>query len=134
MSWLSGARQVAYARRDLDSLAERLASAGLSTSTLDPGSLAYVDQHAAAVKERLTIDGARFGVVELAAYAQGVLDGAAEMGWTPETHHTLTSPWPESDVSPGTARWIASRLLAVCALAEAASADDISDIDPLLFA
>ncbi|WP_298179187.1 DUF6401 family natural product biosynthesis protein [Saccharomonospora sp.] len=134
MGWLSGARQVSYARRDLDTLAERLASAGLSTSALDAGSLAYVDQHAAAVRDSLALGGARCGVVELAAYAQGVLDAAAEAGWTPENHRTLISTQPDPEPISGTAEWIASRLLAVCVLADASSVDDISDIDPLLFA
>ncbi|OQO93671.1 hypothetical protein B1813_03785 [Saccharomonospora piscinae] len=119
MGWLSGARQAAYARRDLDALAARLASAGLSTAGLGPGLLADVDQHAAAVRDILEADGGRAGLVELAAYAQGALDAAAERGCAPEQ-----GPEPDS--------WIVLRLLAVCALADAPFADDRPGLDPLL--
>lgn len=124
MGWLSGAQQVAFARRDLETLTRRLGAAGVTASALDPGRLASVDQHSAAVRDILTMDGGTLGIVDLAAYAQGVLDAAAEADWTPETHHC--SPCP-------TGEWIALRLLAVCALAEASPADDVPDIDPLLF-
>ncbi|EIE98817.1 DUF6401 family natural product biosynthesis protein [Saccharomonospora glauca] len=124
MGWLSGARQADYARRDLRVLAERLHAAGLSTSALGPAQLAGLDQHAAAVRDALTTGRGTPGVVELAAYAQGALDAAAEAGWTPETHATVPAC--------ATTEWIVLRLLAVCVLAET-SADDVPDIDPLLF-
>lgn len=125
MGWLSGAQQADYARRDLSILAERLRTAGVSASALAPAQLAGLDQHAAAVRDILTIDGGTLGIVELAAYAQGALDAAAEAGWTPETHTSATGC--------ATTEWIVLRLLAVCTLADAYSADDIPDIDPLLF-
>ncbi|CAM3113783.1 DUF6401 domain-containing protein [Saccharomonospora xinjiangensis] len=125
MGWLSGARQADYARRDLDVLAGRLASAGVSTTALDPARLAEMDQHAAAVRDILTSEGGTAGVVELAAYAQGVLDAAAEAGWTPESHTTASVE--------STTNWIVLRLLAVCALADSSPAGDVPDIDPLLF-
>ncbi|WP_197320010.1 DUF6401 family natural product biosynthesis protein [Saccharomonospora sp. NB11] len=124
MSSLTGAQQVAFARRDLDALTRRLRAAGVTASTLGPAQLAGVDQHAAAVRDILSIESATFGVVELAAYAQGVLDGAAEADWTPETHFLSSCP---------TGEWIVLRLLAVCALADAQAGDDVPDIDPLLF-
>ncbi|WP_106180302.1 DUF6401 family natural product biosynthesis protein [Prauserella shujinwangii] len=90
------------ARRELASLADRLSRAGVGLGALTPGLLARVDQHAAAVRDILAFSGGRVDVVELAGYARGVQDVAAESGWQ----------------SAGT-DWFALRLAAVCLLAVA---------------
>lgn len=137
MSLMSGAWHESYARRDLKSLADRLDAAGLIPGALGPGGTACVDQHAAAIRDILTFSGGRTSTVELAAYAQGVLDQAAESGWT-----------PESGAAPSD--WVSLRLMAVCSLATSVLSpsatargiddtdgtgglDDLNGMDPLLF-
>jgi hypothetical protein len=73
-----------------------------------PGLTAAVDQHAAAVRDILAVgvQGSAAGVVLLAGYARGLLDGAREQGWYPRRQ----TDWARAD-------WITTRLLAVCALA-----------------
>lgn len=101
------------ARRALDRLHDQLGTTGLMAAAAAPGLAAVVDQHAAAVRDILTLGvesgAAVAGVVLLAGYAQGVQDHLRERG------HTLTVPgdtasWLE-------ASWYHVRLLAVCALA-----------------
>ncbi|TQJ06719.1 hypothetical protein FB475_6386 [Kribbella jejuensis] len=57
----------------------------------EPGLQAAVDQHAAAVRDILGLTIGSAGPVELAAYAQGVRDAAAEHGWSLE--HSSESDW-----------------------------------------
>ncbi|WP_199433063.1 DUF6401 family natural product biosynthesis protein [Qaidamihabitans albus] len=110
------------ARRELASLADRLGHAGLRLGSLAPGLLAAVDQHAASVRDILTLSGGRVSAAELAGYARGVQDVAAESGWRLPGHASWTPDW------------VSLRLIAVCLLAVAAPVVVAGgDADPLLF-
>ena len=98
MSWLR-ALQEAGARRELAVLRERIMPRFRS---FEPALQAAVDQHAAAVRDILGLSVGSAGPVELAAYARGVRDTAADQGWTP----TSTA-----------ADWVTIRLLAAVSLA-----------------
>lgn len=76
-----------------------------------PGLTAAVDQHAAAVRDILSVGvrGSASGVVLLAGYARGLLDGARQQGWRPHE----PEDWARAD-------WLTTRLLAVCYLADSA--------------
>jgi hypothetical protein len=94
----------------LADLAHGLGTAGLAAARALPGLLAEVDQHAAAVRDRLTGGVRHPGPVALAGYAQGLRAGAASSGWRAPAPHEVDwsrAPWP------------LLRLLAVCQLAEA---------------
>jgi hypothetical protein len=93
---------------------------GLAAAARDPGLLALVDQHAAAVRESLVgpaesvdwvnevrRDGRPLSALALAGYAEGVRDAAIEHGWQP----------PVGPIDWSGADWVLVRLLAVCALA-----------------
>ncbi|ASR36792.1 hypothetical protein BAY61_19325 [Prauserella marina] len=122
MGWLSSAWHESAARRELTVLADRLRNAGLTPGGLSPGALATVDQHAAAVRDILTLSGGRAGPVELAGYARGVQDAARDSGW-----------FLRKDESPN-GDWISLRLIAVCLLAtEGVTLVSGGDLDPLLF-
>lgn len=110
------------ARTVLAALMSSIGSAGLAAADHDPGLLALIDQHAAAVRESLSdhdeaslldwieqwrIDVRPVSMVALAGYAEGVRDAAMEHGWEPPT---APVDWSEPD-------WVLVRLLAVCALA-----------------
>lgn len=118
MHSLLGVWREAAARRELASLTDHLDQAGLALGALAPGPLAKVDQHAAAVRDILTLSGAgTLGPIELAGYARGVRDAASE------------SPC-ETDTE-----WVGLRLAAVCLLAAAGTVTLTGgDFDPLLFA
>jgi hypothetical protein len=81
MAWLKSIRE-SSARRELAMLRDHL-SAILKGH--QPGMLAAIDQHAAAVRDILGLTAGAAGPVELAAYAQGVRDAAAERGWRIES-------------------------------------------------
>ncbi|MFC7550401.1 DUF6401 family natural product biosynthesis protein [Plantactinospora sp. GCM10030261] len=92
-------------------------SAGLAAAARQPALLAAVDQHAAAVRDRLAPTAGRLdGTLGrpavrasiLAAYAEGVRDSALDLGWRPPASPVR---WVEAD-------WVLTRLLAVCALAQ----------------
>jgi hypothetical protein len=122
MGWLLNMWQESAARRELSLLTEwLLGRAGMTLGGLAPGLLAVVDQHAAAVRDILTLGGSRVGVVELAGYARGVQDAAADSGWrTPDGDR-----W--------TSDWVVQRLIAVCLLAVAGPVMVVGDGDPLPF-
>lgn len=92
-------------------------SAGLAAAAERPALLATIDQHAAAIRDRLapTALGRTGGLPArpairgslLAAYAVGVRDAALDLGWQPPAEPV---DWSEPD-------WVLTRLLAVCALA-----------------
>ncbi len=92
--------------------ASRLGVAGTAAMRALPGLLAEVDQHAAAVREAIADRRGRLRPVLLAAYADGVADGAAAKGWSPD--EVVAGDW-------SVASWASVRLLAVCVLAEAAA-------------
>ncbi|WP_141711878.1 DUF6401 family natural product biosynthesis protein [Jiangella alba] len=81
-----------------------------------PGRLAEIDQHAAAVRDILVLDGHGLGPIALADYARGVEDVAREGGWR-----------------PGADDWVSLRLAGVCLLAMAGGAmASIADGDAAL--
>lgn len=97
------------ARRMLAHLDVRIGNPGMAAAATVPGLTAAVDQHAAAVRDILTIgvDGpTAMGVIPLAGYARGLLDHARTMGWP------VGAPLGWSKVN-----WLTARLLAVCDLA-----------------
>lgn len=98
----------------MDRLHEQVGSAGLVAAAAVPGLVAVIDQHAAAVRDILTVGvesgAAVAGVVLLAGYAQGVQDHLRERGEPLRVPSDLTS-WLNAD-------WFAVRLVAVCALAK----------------
>jgi hypothetical protein len=101
------------ARRVLDRLHDQLGAAGLLAAATAPGLAAVVDQHAAAVRDILTVGvesgAAVTGAVLLAGYAQGVQDHLRERGYQ--------LPVPGDAASWLEASWYHVRLVAVCALA-----------------
>ena len=108
MGWIFGMWCEAAARRELLRLSRTL-NDGLDDSTsLGPGWLASIDQHAAAVRDILALGAGRVGAIELAAYARGVHDAAAESGWRPPDNGLIA------------ADWVCLRLVAACRLALAA--------------
>lgn len=102
------------ARRVLDRLNQQVGTAGLLAAAAVPGLVAVVDQHAAAVRDILTVGvesgAAVAGTVLLASYAQGVLDHLRERG-EPLRVPGDTAGWLRAD-------WVSMRLVAVCALAK----------------
>ncbi len=101
------------ARRVLDRLHEQIGTAGLAAAAAVPGLGAMVDQHAAAVRDILTVGAgsgvAVAGTVLLAGYAEGVLDHLRESGASLHLPDDLAG-WLRAD-------WASMRLLAVCSLA-----------------
>ncbi len=91
----------------LVALANSIGLDGLAAATAEPGLLAVVDQHAAAVRESLHGDQRPLTAAALAGYAEGVRSAACEHGWQP----------PTGPVDWSAADWVLVRLLAVCALA-----------------
>lgn len=120
MGWLMHSWRESAARREIAALADRLGRVGAALGTLSPGRLATVDQHAAAVRDILSLGAGGLGTVQLAQYARGVQDAAREAGWTP----------PDADDAPGD--WVVLRLAAVCLLATAGAAIG-AELDPALF-
>ena len=95
------------ARAALLSLSASVGRAGLAAANRDPGLLAAVDQHAAAVRDSLFGDLRPLNEVVLAGYAHGIQGAAQEHGWQ----------LPTGPVDWTAADWVLTRLLAVCALA-----------------
>jgi hypothetical protein len=102
MMWV-GTWLEASARRELGALSRLV----FGRMVVTPGVQAAIDQHAAAVRDILSISPGRIGPVELAGYAQGVEDGAVRRGWR-----------PAADLS---ADWVGLRLAAACSLAAASA-------------
>jgi len=91
----------------LEELMSSVGTPGLDAATQSPGLLAAVDQHAAGIRDSLSVDVRPLTAVLLAAYAEGVRDAAFTHGWRPPVGPI---DWSEND-------WVMRRLLAVCALA-----------------
>lgn len=91
----------------LEALMSSIGASGLDAATRSPGLLATVDQHAAGIRESLSADVRPLTAVILAAYAEGVRDGAFKHGWRP----------PAGPIDWGRSDWVLNRLLAVCSLA-----------------
>jgi hypothetical protein len=105
------AARVRAAREHLVHLASRLGRGGIAAAHSRPGLLAALDQHTAAIRDRLG-DGWRVpSAAALAGYAAGLRDRAAEHSWTV----------PSSDeIDWAFAEWPVLRFVAVCALAREA--------------
>jgi hypothetical protein len=95
------------ARSTLITLTASVGTTGLAAAAANPGLLAAVDQHAAAVRDSVHGDRRGLTVAALAGYANGVRDAAVEHGWQPPAEPI---DWAQPD-------WLLTRLLAVCALA-----------------
>ncbi|TDC72245.1 hypothetical protein E1193_28155 [Micromonospora sp. KC606] len=95
------------ARSTLALLAASVGAGGLAAAAANPGLLALVDQHAAAVRDSLDGDRRPLTPAALAGYAEGVRAAALEHGLVP----------PAGPVDWSTPDWLPVRLLAVCALA-----------------
>ena len=91
----------------LDELMVTLGESGLPAADRSPILLAAIDQHAAGIRDSLSVDVRGLTPIILAAYAEGVRDAAVKHGW-----HRPAEPivWSEAD-------WVLYRLLAVCRLA-----------------
>jgi hypothetical protein len=114
MTNFAAAGTTGSARVFLDDLMARVGVDGLSAALADPGLLAQVDQHAAAVREALTGAGRRADADGLAAYGRSVVAAATRMGRPiPEAGHAYVSgaAWLRAE-------WHLLRLLAVCLIAE----------------
>jgi Family of unknown function (DUF6401) len=102
------------ARALLDEMMARVGVDGLAAALGDPGLLAQVDQHAAAVRDALAHAGRAVDADGLAAYAKSITAAARRM----------RRPVPEPGHAPLTgtawlaAEWHLMRLVAVCLIAE----------------
>jgi len=106
----SGAAARAALRSAHASLAElhdTVGIGGLDAADAHPGLMAEIDQHAAGIRDSLSVDVRPLTAVLLAAYAEGVRDAAFTHGWRPPVGPI---DWAEGD-------WVLRRLLAVCVLA-----------------
>ena len=98
----------------LDEMMARVGVDGLIAALTDPGLLARVDQHAAAVRDSLEHAGRDLDAEALAAYAKSIAAAAVRMG----------RPLPEPGAAPTTpAAWLAAdwhqlRLVALAMIAD----------------
>jgi hypothetical protein len=100
----------------LDDLMARVGVDGLTAAFADPGVLAQVDQHAAAVRDALASADREADADGLAAYAKSIVFAARRMGRDlpePGEAHLTRAAWHRAD-------WHLLRLLAVCMIADAA--------------
>ncbi|MFF4892651.1 DUF6401 family natural product biosynthesis protein [Micromonospora chersina] len=104
------------ARSSLTTLTAVVGTAGLAAAAANPGLLAAVDQHAAAVRDSLHGDDRPLTVAALAGYAEGMRDAAREHGWEPPAEPI---DWSEPD-------WVLTRLLGVCLLTRALDPRDLA--------
>lgn len=98
----------------LDEMMARVGVDGIVAALADPGLLALVDQHAAAVRDALESAGRDADAEGLAGYGRAIVAGARRMGVTlPEPGAAPSAPadWQA-------ANWHLLRLVAVCAIAE----------------
>src|SRR3712207_4330293 len=94
------------ARVALLTLMDSVGAPGLAAAAAEPGLLAAIDQHAAAIRDSLFGDIRPLSEITLAGYAHGIQEAATEHGWRPPA---APVDWPAAD-------WVLTRLLAVCAL------------------
>ncbi|GIM92390.1 DUF6401 family natural product biosynthesis protein [Paractinoplanes toevensis] len=98
----------------LDEMMARVGVDGLAAALADPGLLALVDQHAAAVRDAMIDADRDLDAAGLAAYATSIVAAARRGGRTvPAIGEAATRPadWKAAD-------WHLLRLLGVCMLAE----------------
>jgi predicted secreted hydrolase len=113
---ISAAPAVDPARALLDEMMARVGVDGLAAAFGDPGLLAQLDQHAAAVRDALAEAGRAVDADGLAAYARSIVAAAVRMGRpVPEPGHAYVSgtAWLSAE-------WHLMRLVAVCMIAESA--------------
>jgi hypothetical protein len=99
----------------LDEMMARVGVDGLAAALADPGVLAQVDQHAAAVRDALASAGRPADAAGLAAYAKSIAFAAVRSGRRlpqPGEAHTTGAAWVTAD-------WHQMRIVAVCAMAHA---------------
>jgi hypothetical protein len=103
------------AQAHLDDLMARVGVDGLVAAHELPGLLATLDQHAAAVRDALTEAGRTLDAESLSSYARSITFAATRAG------QTLPEPG-SAPVGPAwlTAGWHATRLVAICLLADTA--------------
>jgi hypothetical protein len=97
----------------VDEIMARVGVDGLVAAFADPGLLALVDQHAAAVRDALEEAGREADVAGLSAYIRSIVAGARRAGRAlPEAGEAPVcgAEWRAAD-------WHVLRLLAVCAIA-----------------
>jgi hypothetical protein len=105
---------VESARALLDEMMARVGVDGLVAAHTDPGLLAQVDQHAAAVREALVHAGRAADAEGLASYAKSIAAAAERMGRpVPQPGHAYVS-----ESAWLAAEWHLLRLVAVCMIAE----------------
>ncbi|WP_250008972.1 DUF6401 family natural product biosynthesis protein [Actinoplanes sp. M2I2] len=97
------------AHASLAELHDTVGAGGLEAADTNPGLMALIDQHAAGIRDSLSVDVRPLTAVLLAAYAEGVRDAAFTHGWRPPADEI---DWTAND-------WVLRRLLAVCVLARA---------------
>ena len=90
----------------LGGLMESVGHCGLDAAQQNPGLMACIDQHAAGIRDSLSVDTRPLTPVILAAYAEGVRDAAFKHGWRA----------PEAPIDWSQPDWVLQRLLAVCTL------------------
>jgi hypothetical protein len=97
----------------LDEMMARVGVDGLAAALADPGLLAQVDQHAAAVRDALAGAGRDLDAEGLAAYTRSILAAATRMGRVvpaPGEAHVTAAGWRAAE-------WHLVRLVAVCSIA-----------------
>ncbi|HEX5200003.1 DUF6401 family natural product biosynthesis protein [Paractinoplanes rhizophilus] len=102
----------------LDEMMARVGVDGLAAAFADPGLLALVDQHAAAVRDALAGAERPIDAEALSAYARSIVAAARRAGrFVPAAGEAPTHPadWQSTD-------WHVLRLVAVCLLADDAGA------------
>lgn len=72
-----------FAECPLTQLSRDLDEFEVLTTQPQPGLLAQIDQHAAAIRDSLTRDGLGMNRRSLTDYMRGFVDGARERGWHP---------------------------------------------------
>ncbi|MCM4079546.1 DUF6401 family natural product biosynthesis protein [Paractinoplanes hotanensis] len=98
----------------LDEMMARVGVDGIVAALADPGLLALVDQHAAAVRDTLESAGRDGDADGLAGYARAIVAGARRMSrGLPDPGFAPTAPadWKAAD-------WHLLRLVAICMIAE----------------
>ncbi len=104
------AADLVSAQSALDQLMAQAGVDGLVAALQNPGMLALIDQHVAAIRESLAAAGRGVDAVALARYARSVVAVACRHGR--QLPAAADIDWREAD-------WYLLRLVAVCALADA---------------
>jgi hypothetical protein len=97
----------------LDEMMARVGVDGIVAALADPGVLAVIDQHAAAVRDALDDAGLDADAEGLSGYARSIVAGARRMGRTlpaPGAAPLTSAEWLAAD-------WHVLRLVAVCQIA-----------------